>query len=256
MACVSGSCANPFTLPGVSVSVVRHQMAEAEWGRAGADEVSLVFKPSVTSVRAAAGKDLLAFGVFGGWGWERYCGSTALTARVAGVAGTGQASLGRVHERPAGLLRRPVLHLPGPSVFGGGRLRHRMDRGCGALQRRLRPDRGLALRLGRRPPHLVGPSWQAAPRTSRARPGHCDPRPRERPLVVVPDEDLRWLDRAVLPWAAGAGAGPTRTRWSGACWCAAGACWPRAGTASSVAPTLRWTRWSGRGKIRPGRVHT
>lgn len=83
-----------FTLPGVSVSVVRHQMAEAEWGRAGADEVSLVFKPSVTSVRAAAGKDLLAFGVFGGWGWERYCGSTALTARVAGVAGTGQASSG------------------------------------------------------------------------------------------------------------------------------------------------------------------
>ncbi len=29
-------------------------------------------------------------------------------------------------------------------------------------------------------------------------PGHGDPRPRERPLVTLPEEDLRWLDHATL----------------------------------------------------------
>ena len=70
-----------FTLPGVSVSVARRSVAQAEWGRADVDQVSLTFKPTVTSVRAAVGKDLLAFGVLGGWGWDRYSGSTVLTVR-------------------------------------------------------------------------------------------------------------------------------------------------------------------------------
>ena len=70
-----------FTLPGVSVSVIRRSITEAEWGRPAADRVSLTFKPTVTSVRAAAGKDLLAFGVLGGWGWERYSGSTVLAVQ-------------------------------------------------------------------------------------------------------------------------------------------------------------------------------
>ena len=85
-----------FTLPGVSVSVVRRSMTQAEWGRADVDQVSLTFKPTVTSVRAAAGKDLLAFGVLGGWGWERYSGSTALTVRqtLDGIVRTGKASSG------------------------------------------------------------------------------------------------------------------------------------------------------------------
>ena len=85
-----------FTLPGVSVSVARRSMAQAEWGRADVDQVSLTFKPTVTSVRAAVGKDLLAFGVLGGWGWERYSGSTVLAVRETrdGMVRTGQASSG------------------------------------------------------------------------------------------------------------------------------------------------------------------
>ena len=85
-----------FTLPGVSASVVRRAMTQAEWGRAGADQVSLSFKPTVTSVRAAAGKDLLAFGILGGWGWERYGGSATLSVRqtLGGLVRTGEASSG------------------------------------------------------------------------------------------------------------------------------------------------------------------
>ena len=85
-----------FTLPGVSVSVVRRSMTRADWGRADVDQVNLTFEPTVTSVRAAAGKDLLAFGVLGGWGWERYSGSAVLAVRetLDGLVRTGQASSG------------------------------------------------------------------------------------------------------------------------------------------------------------------
>ena len=85
-----------FTLPGVSVSVARRSMTQAEWGRADVDQVSLTFEPTVTSVRASAGKDLLAFGVLGGWGWERYGGSTVLAVRetLDGLVRTGEASAG------------------------------------------------------------------------------------------------------------------------------------------------------------------
>ena len=83
-----------FTLPGVSVSVARRSMTQAEWGRADVEQVSLAFKPTVTSVRAAVGKDLLAFGVLGGWGWDRYGGATVLAVRepLDGLVRTGQAS--------------------------------------------------------------------------------------------------------------------------------------------------------------------
>jgi hypothetical protein len=58
--------------------------------------VSFTFKPTVTSVRAIAGKDILAFGVLGGWGWERYSGSTTLAVRqtIGGLVRMGQASAG------------------------------------------------------------------------------------------------------------------------------------------------------------------
>jgi hypothetical protein len=85
-----------FTLPGVTLSVARRSMAEAKWGRADVDQVSLTFKPTVTSVRAAVGKDLLAFGILGGWGWEGYSGSMVLAVRdtPGGLSRTGQASSG------------------------------------------------------------------------------------------------------------------------------------------------------------------
>lgn len=88
-----------FTLPGVSVSLARRHLGEVEWGEDGSDGARLAFKPTVTSLRATVAKDLLALGVLGGWGWERYGGSSSLTARrtVLGVARTGEASSDDFH---------------------------------------------------------------------------------------------------------------------------------------------------------------
>ena len=39
-----------------------------------------IFDGSITSVRATVGKDLFAWEVLAGWGWDRYSGDVALTA--------------------------------------------------------------------------------------------------------------------------------------------------------------------------------
>ena len=83
-----------FTLPGVSVSVTRRRLGDVEWGEAGTDRARGVVRTTVTSVRAAAGKDFLAFGIIGGWGWERYGGSTTLTVTQAAPSLTGEARSG------------------------------------------------------------------------------------------------------------------------------------------------------------------
>ena len=73
-----------FTLPGVSVSFTRRGLEPVRFGDAtgpggGAVEVD----PSVTSVRATVGKDLLSVGVLAGLGWDHYSGSATLTASGA-----------------------------------------------------------------------------------------------------------------------------------------------------------------------------
>ena len=80
-----------FTLPGVSLSLARRaNLTEVEWGLPD-DQARAVFKPVVTSVRASVGKDFLAFGILGGWGWERYSGSSTMSVERV-LLGTGQAA--------------------------------------------------------------------------------------------------------------------------------------------------------------------
>jgi hypothetical protein len=70
-----------FTLPGVAVSVSRRMLGEVAYGFVegpGGGGVSV--DPTVTSIRATVGKDLLAVGVLLGMGWDRYGGSAAIAA--------------------------------------------------------------------------------------------------------------------------------------------------------------------------------
>jgi hypothetical protein len=75
-----------FTLPGVSVSLSRRMLGEVSYGSAegpGGGEVTV--DPTVTSIRATVGKDLLAVGVLVGMGWDRYSGSADLVAATQGA---------------------------------------------------------------------------------------------------------------------------------------------------------------------------
>jgi hypothetical protein len=62
-----------FTMPGLSVSVALRNLGGTQLGNVGAgDAVEVSLDPSVLSVRGTAGKDLLAFGLVAGVGWDRY----------------------------------------------------------------------------------------------------------------------------------------------------------------------------------------
>jgi hypothetical protein len=75
-----------FTLPGVSVSLSRRWVGSVAYGSAdGPGGGSVEVDPSVTSVRATVGKDLLAVGVLLGMGWDRYSGSATVQAAVPGT---------------------------------------------------------------------------------------------------------------------------------------------------------------------------
>jgi hypothetical protein len=83
-----------FTLPGVSVSASRRHLGDVAWGPAEGPGTRLAFTPTVTSLRATASKELLSFGVLGGWGWDRYAGPSSLTVRgiAAEIMPSAQAS--------------------------------------------------------------------------------------------------------------------------------------------------------------------
>jgi hypothetical protein len=86
-----------FTLPGVSASITRRHLGEINWGPATGDGTRLTFKPTVTSLRATASKDLLSFGVLGGWGWDRYAGGSSLVVRRTAGTLAAQASSDDFH---------------------------------------------------------------------------------------------------------------------------------------------------------------
>ncbi len=72
-----------FTLPGVSVSLVRHGIGSASLGDVTAgDRGQVTVDPTVTSIRAVAGKDLVGLGVLAGVGWDRFGGDAAVLARI------------------------------------------------------------------------------------------------------------------------------------------------------------------------------
>jgi hypothetical protein len=76
-----------FTSPGVSVSLARRGLGDVQLGsRASGDDVEITLDPSVTSLRAVVGKDLLALGVLAGVGWDRYTSDGVIA--VSGSGGT------------------------------------------------------------------------------------------------------------------------------------------------------------------------
>lgn len=76
-----------FTLPGVSVSVSRRDLAPIRYGgSAGSEGGSVDVDPTVTSVRATVGKDLLSVGVLAGMGWDWYGGTATLSPGTASSA--------------------------------------------------------------------------------------------------------------------------------------------------------------------------
>ena len=77
-----------FTLPGITLSVVRRLSGSLRLGSAGAgDAAEVVVDPAVTSLRATVAKDLFAFGVLFGVGWDD------LSADVTATVGDGSAGL-------------------------------------------------------------------------------------------------------------------------------------------------------------------
>ena len=80
-----------FTLPGITVSVARRLSGSQRLGSTAAgDAAQVVIDPSVTSLRATVGKDLFAFGVLLGLGWDDLSSDLAATV---GDGGGGLVSL-------------------------------------------------------------------------------------------------------------------------------------------------------------------
>lgn len=76
-----------FTLPGVSVSLVRYGVGSVSLGDPTAgDRGRLTVDPAVTSIRAVAGKDLVGLGVLAGIGWDRFGGDAEVVARIPATA--------------------------------------------------------------------------------------------------------------------------------------------------------------------------
>jgi hypothetical protein len=75
-----------FTLPGVTLSFSRRLVGSLRFEDADAgDSAALAIDPTVTSWRATVGKDLFAFGILGGVGWDEH--SSDATVEVADGGG-------------------------------------------------------------------------------------------------------------------------------------------------------------------------
>ncbi len=87
-----------FTLPGVSVSVSHRSVSAVRLNTsAGGVIPSLSVDPSVTSIRATVGKDLMGVGVLAGMGWDWYGGRAAI--RVANDSlNTFRGSVAQLHQ--------------------------------------------------------------------------------------------------------------------------------------------------------------
>ncbi len=98
-----------FTLPGVSVSLTRRDIAKIDLNPAavaGAPSVSI--DPVLTAVRATVGKDLMGVGLLFGVGWDWYGGSASI--RVTDVNGN------PVESSVSSLRRRRSLFFGGAAM--------------------------------------------------------------------------------------------------------------------------------------------
>jgi hypothetical protein len=78
-----------FTLPGAAVSLTRRFGASARLGELNAgDRWTATVEPTVTSVRATVGKDLLGVGLLAGVGWDHHGGEATLELPTGPAAGT------------------------------------------------------------------------------------------------------------------------------------------------------------------------
>lgn len=74
-----------FTLPAVTLSVARRFTGELGYGDVTASDLGEVaVDPGITSLRATVGKDLFAFGVLAGIGWDDLSSATTLRATNGG----------------------------------------------------------------------------------------------------------------------------------------------------------------------------
>jgi len=87
-----------FTLPGVSVSVARRLSGDVRLGDSAVGDPSEArVDPSVTSLRATASKDLFAFGILVGLGWDDF--SSTADLRVSDGLGGVAAASGSIEGR-------------------------------------------------------------------------------------------------------------------------------------------------------------
>jgi hypothetical protein len=77
-----------FSLPGLTLSAMHYRLGRVEYGNLESSGARTVLRPRATSLRAIVGKDLLAVGLSGGVGWDRYGGSARIQARVPAVPGS------------------------------------------------------------------------------------------------------------------------------------------------------------------------
>ncbi len=115
-----------FSLPGLSVSGFRRFLgSHALWSLAEGDPAEATFDLEVSSLRAMVGKDLWGIGLYGGFGWDRYSGSTDLAIRDPEGGETGSIGNGEIrsHRRIAFLgASRTFLtfQISGEIGWGGG----------------------------------------------------------------------------------------------------------------------------------------
>ncbi|MGE0161409.1 MAG: hypothetical protein AB7T31_18675 [Gemmatimonadales bacterium] len=82
-----------FTLPAVTLSVARRFNGDVVLGDVSAGDLAQVgADPGITSVRATVGKDLFAFGVLAGAGWDDFSSRTTLRASDGAGSFTVQAA--------------------------------------------------------------------------------------------------------------------------------------------------------------------
>jgi hypothetical protein len=94
-----------FTLPAVTFSATRRWMGDASLSNSDGSTADV--DVTATALRFTVGKELLAFGLLGGVGWDRYSGSVDVEVRPAGPSG------------PTGSARTSSLDTDRMLFFGG-----------------------------------------------------------------------------------------------------------------------------------------
>ncbi len=82
-----GAFRESFSLPGVTLSAMHHRMGRVLYGSLEGAGAQVSLRPRATSIRAIVGKDLLAVGLSGGLGWDRYGGNARIETRVPAPGG-------------------------------------------------------------------------------------------------------------------------------------------------------------------------